>query len=180
MTLPTSFCIDSGQIRTGVDGKDTYIKMLQQIIRVTAPIANGIVAEYPTVSSLVEAFREKGPLVLQNIKVSSCLALVSYFPPEHLALGMLLRHCYLLFRACALFLILNALFDPGNFHPELLSCAIYLIPPFTIYPIHILPQIELGLPSKHCSCDGQARLHLILQCLSISPLVKTQHSNPIQ
>ncbi|MCJ1433398.1 hypothetical protein MMC27_002758 [Xylographa pallens] len=64
-----SFCMDVGQVKTGDDKDDTFIKMLQEIIRVTTPIAYGIAAEYPNVVSLVAAFKEHGPLVLEDLKV---------------------------------------------------------------------------------------------------------------
>lgn len=67
--LDTTFCMDSGQVKTGEDKNDTYIKMLQEVIRVTAPVAYGIAAEYPNVVSLVQAMRTKGPLALEKIEV---------------------------------------------------------------------------------------------------------------
>ena len=71
--LEADFCMEIGQIRAGEDSKDTFTKMLQQVIRLTAPIAYGIVAHYPDVPSLVQAFQREGPLVLQDIKVGdSC------------------------------------------------------------------------------------------------------------
>ncbi|MCJ1384966.1 hypothetical protein MMC17_008084 [Xylographa soralifera] len=63
-----SFCMDVGQVKTGDDKDDTFIKMLQEVIRVTTPIAYGIAAEYPSVVSLVAAFKEHGPLVLEDLK----------------------------------------------------------------------------------------------------------------
>ncbi len=69
MNLPTSFCMDAGQVKSGVDAKDTYLKMLQQIVRVTPPVAHGIVAQYPNVQSLVKALEEGGVGALQFIKV---------------------------------------------------------------------------------------------------------------
>ena len=70
MSLQASFCMDAGQIKTGEDKTDTYVKMLQENIRVTAPVAHGIAAEYPNVVSLVRAFRIKGPLILEDLKVN--------------------------------------------------------------------------------------------------------------
>ncbi|MCJ1404446.1 hypothetical protein MMC11_007671 [Xylographa trunciseda] len=66
--LDVSFCMDVGQVKTGDDKDDTFIKMLQEIIRVTTPIAYGIAAEYPNVVSLVAAFRAHGPLVLADLQ----------------------------------------------------------------------------------------------------------------
>ena len=69
MNLETSFCMDVGQVKTG-DGKDdTYNKMLQEIIRVTAPVAYGIAVEYPNVQALVKGFEMKGPTALQDLRV---------------------------------------------------------------------------------------------------------------
>ena len=71
MNLESSFCMESGQVRTGEDKADTFFKMLQEVVRVTAPIANGIASEYPSVLALVKAFRAHGPLVLEDLKVWS-------------------------------------------------------------------------------------------------------------
>jgi crossover junction endonuclease EME1 len=60
MTLDTAFCMDNGQVKTGDGASDTWVKMLQEVNRITAPIAYGIAAEYPSASALVEAFDEKG------------------------------------------------------------------------------------------------------------------------
>ena len=69
MNLQASFCMDTGQVKTGIDASDTYVKMLQEIIRVTAPVAYGIAAEYPNLYSLVAGFKERGPTALQDLKV---------------------------------------------------------------------------------------------------------------
>jgi crossover junction endonuclease EME1 len=71
MDLEASFCMEAGQVKTGEDRNDTYIKMLQEIVRVTPPVAYGIAAEYPDVPSLMNAFRERGATALQDLKVSS-------------------------------------------------------------------------------------------------------------
>ncbi|ODH14046.1 hypothetical protein ACO22_06717 [Paracoccidioides brasiliensis] len=63
-----SFCMDVGQVRTGEDNADTYVKMLQEIQRVTAPISYGITMQYPTVGELVRELKEQGPLLLENVK----------------------------------------------------------------------------------------------------------------
>lgn len=68
MNLDTSFCMESGQVKTGDDKSDTYVKMLQEVVRVTAPIAYGIAAEYPNVISLVRGLRRRGPLALEDIE----------------------------------------------------------------------------------------------------------------
>jgi crossover junction endonuclease EME1 len=70
-TLGAGFCMESGQVKTGEDTKDTYVRMLQEIVRVTAPIAYGIAAEYGTVSSLVRGLEEYGPTRLEGVKKSA-------------------------------------------------------------------------------------------------------------
>ena len=65
--------MEAGQVKTGEDKYDTYIKMLLEIVRVTAPVAHGIAAEYPDVPSLMNGFRERGVTALQDLKVSSCV-----------------------------------------------------------------------------------------------------------
>ncbi len=69
MNLDTSFCMDAGQVKTGDDKDDTYVKMLQEIVRVTAPVAYGIASEYPNVMALTKGFREKGPTALEDLMV---------------------------------------------------------------------------------------------------------------
>ncbi|KAJ0164683.1 Crossover junction endonuclease eme1 [Colletotrichum tanaceti] len=65
------FCMETGQVRTGEDVKDTYVRMLQEIVRVTHPIAYGVVSEFGTVPELVRAFEERGPLCLENCRKST-------------------------------------------------------------------------------------------------------------
>jgi crossover junction endonuclease EME1 len=60
--------MDSGQVKSGEDAKDTYSKMLQEIIRITAPIAYGIMAEYPSVQELVKGLEKDGPLALEDCR----------------------------------------------------------------------------------------------------------------
>ncbi|KAI0843622.1 hypothetical protein F5Y06DRAFT_255379 [Hypoxylon sp. FL0890] len=62
------FCMEAGQVRTGEDAKDTYVRMLQEVTRVTAPIAYGIAAKYGTVSELVRGLEREGPLALENCR----------------------------------------------------------------------------------------------------------------
>ncbi|KAI1139894.1 hypothetical protein F5Y05DRAFT_335362 [Hypoxylon sp. FL0543] len=62
------FCMEAGQVRTGEDAKDTYVRMLQEVTRVTAPIAYGIAAKYGTVSGLVRGLEREGPLALENCR----------------------------------------------------------------------------------------------------------------
>lgn len=71
MNLETSFCMESGQVKTGEDKDDTFVKMLQEVVRVTPPIAYGIASEYPSVLALVKAFRKHGPLVLEDLQKSA-------------------------------------------------------------------------------------------------------------
>ena len=58
------FCMESGQVRTGDSAKDTYVRMLQEITRVTAPIAFGIAAEFGSVGDLVRGLEQGGPSTL--------------------------------------------------------------------------------------------------------------------
>ena len=69
MRLDTSFCMDSGQVKTGDDKEDTYIKMLQEVNLVTVSMANGIAAKYPDVSKLLSGFKDHGPLALEDVRV---------------------------------------------------------------------------------------------------------------
>ncbi|KAK7417804.1 hypothetical protein QQZ08_011500 [Neonectria magnoliae] len=70
-TLGAGFCMESGQVKTGDDAKDTYVRMLQEIVRVTAPIAYGIAAEFGTVSDLVRTLEAEGPTRLEDIRKSA-------------------------------------------------------------------------------------------------------------
>ena len=63
-----SFCMDSGQVRTGDDTKDTFVKMLQEVQRVTPSMAQGIVNEYETVRQLVKGFDKHGNLLLEDVR----------------------------------------------------------------------------------------------------------------
>jgi crossover junction endonuclease EME1 len=60
--------MDSGQVKSGEDANDTYSKMLQEIIRITAPVAYGIMAEYPTAQKLVKGLEENGPTALEECR----------------------------------------------------------------------------------------------------------------
>ncbi|KAH6608307.1 hypothetical protein Trco_004620 [Trichoderma cornu-damae] len=71
VTSTAGFCMESGQVRTGDDTRDTYVRMLQEIARVTAPIAYGIVSELDTVSKLVQGLERGGPLRLENVRKSA-------------------------------------------------------------------------------------------------------------
>jgi crossover junction endonuclease EME1 len=67
----TGFCMETGQVRTGDGPADTYVRMLQEVVRVTAPIAYGIAGQYPTVSHLVRGLEAEGPLALEAIRKSA-------------------------------------------------------------------------------------------------------------
>jgi crossover junction endonuclease EME1 len=63
-----AFCMDVGQVKTGDDARDTYVKMLQEVQRVTPAMAYGIANRYPNVRALVKAFRDEGRLVLEDVR----------------------------------------------------------------------------------------------------------------
>jgi len=63
--------MESGQVKTGDNAQDIYIRMLQENLRITAPIAFGISTEYPTVQELVKGLRSDGPLALADCMTSS-------------------------------------------------------------------------------------------------------------
>ncbi|EEP79813.1 conserved hypothetical protein [Uncinocarpus reesii 1704] len=63
-----AFCMDTGQVKTGTDADDTYIKMLEEIQRITAPIAYGVAMKYSNVRELVNGMKAHGPLSLQDVK----------------------------------------------------------------------------------------------------------------
>jgi len=63
-----AFCMEKGQVRTGDGAEDTFVRMLQEIARVTAPVAFGIAAEFSTVARLVRGMEEGGPLRLEGCR----------------------------------------------------------------------------------------------------------------
>ncbi|EXJ55470.1 hypothetical protein A1O7_08397 [Cladophialophora yegresii CBS 114405] len=63
-----SFCMNSGQVRTGDDAKDTFVKMLQEVQRVTPSMAYGIVEEFKTIRKLVKGFGKHGNLLLEDVR----------------------------------------------------------------------------------------------------------------
>ncbi|CAK7274408.1 hypothetical protein SEPCBS119000_006154 [Sporothrix epigloea] len=65
-----SFCMDSGQITTGDDPQNLYALILQQVARVTEPVALGIAARFDDIPRLVRGFEEEGPLALEAIPKS--------------------------------------------------------------------------------------------------------------
>lgn len=70
-SLDTNFCMESGQVKPGDGASDTFTKMLQGMVRITAPVAYGIAAEYPTVQKLVKGLKDEGPLALQDCSKSA-------------------------------------------------------------------------------------------------------------
>lgn len=67
----SAFCMDVGQVKTGEDRTDTFVKMLQEVNRVTASMAYGIVERYPGVGDLMEGLKRGGPGLLEDVKVCS-------------------------------------------------------------------------------------------------------------
>lgn len=66
-----AFCMDAGQVRTGDGAHDTYVRMLQEILRVTVPIAHGVAAEFGSPAELVRGLEREGPLALADIRKSA-------------------------------------------------------------------------------------------------------------
>jgi crossover junction endonuclease EME1 len=64
-----AFCMDGGQVKSGENKTDTYVKMLQEVNRVTASMAYGVAERYPSVLDLVTGMRRHGPGMLENVKV---------------------------------------------------------------------------------------------------------------
>lgn len=67
----SAFCMDVGQVKTGEDKKDTFVKMLQEVNRVTASMAYGIVEQYPSVVDLVDGMKEGGSGLLEDVRKSA-------------------------------------------------------------------------------------------------------------
>ncbi|XP_044723681.1 ERCC4 domain-containing protein [Hirsutella rhossiliensis] len=70
-TSSVGFCMESGQVRTGDGPKDTYVRMLQEIVRITAPIAYGVANEFASLSQLVRGLENGGPERLESVKKSA-------------------------------------------------------------------------------------------------------------
>lgn len=66
----SAFCMESGQVKPGEDSFDSYIRMLQEVSRVTASMAYGVAHQHPTVVDLVRGMRRSGPGMLEHVKVS--------------------------------------------------------------------------------------------------------------
>jgi len=60
--------MESGQVQVGNGVQDTFVKMLQEMTRITAPIAYGISAEFSTVQKLVDGLQKGGPLALAELR----------------------------------------------------------------------------------------------------------------
>ncbi|KAH9992869.1 hypothetical protein F4779DRAFT_637503 [Xylariaceae sp. FL0662B] len=70
-TNNSNFCMEAGQVRTGDGPADTYVRMLQEIARVTAPVAHGVAAAYPSVAALVRGLERDGPRALEHCRKKS-------------------------------------------------------------------------------------------------------------
>ncbi|KAG5921414.1 hypothetical protein E4U42_005856 [Claviceps africana] len=70
-TSVAGFCMESGQVRTGDGVQDTYVRMLQEIVRITAPIAYGVAAEFDSVTKLVKGLEGGGPERLAAVRKST-------------------------------------------------------------------------------------------------------------
>ena len=68
--------METGQVHSGKNNEDTYLKILKQLVRITDKEADGIASRYPNVTSLVKAFSDVGPLALENVPVSTFACLL--------------------------------------------------------------------------------------------------------
>lgn len=66
-----SFCMESGQVKTGENALDTYVRMLQEVQRVTPSMAYGIAAKYGDVKTLIKGFKKEGSLMLEDVAKSA-------------------------------------------------------------------------------------------------------------
>ncbi|KAJ5945674.1 hypothetical protein N7454_002513 [Penicillium verhagenii] len=66
-----AFCMDVGQVKSGEDNSDTFVKMLQEINRVTASMSYGIAGQYPCVTDLIRGMRMHGPTALEDVRKSA-------------------------------------------------------------------------------------------------------------
>ena len=71
-----AFCMAVGQVRSGVDRADTYVRMLRENVRVTAPVAAALAEVCPGVPSLVRTLRRGGPGALEDVQVCGSRFLV--------------------------------------------------------------------------------------------------------
>ncbi|KAL4936018.1 ERCC4 domain-containing protein [Aspergillus oleicola] len=67
----SAFCMDTGQVKPGENASDAYVRMLQEVSRVTASMAYGIATQYPSVLELVRGMRRSGPGMLEDVKKSA-------------------------------------------------------------------------------------------------------------
>ncbi|GAB1196851.1 hypothetical protein APSETT444_006129 [Aspergillus pseudonomiae] len=67
----SAFCMDGGQVKPGENKSDTFVKMLQEVTRVTASMAYGITTQYPSAVDLVRGMRRHGPAMLEDVKKSA-------------------------------------------------------------------------------------------------------------
>ncbi|KAE8380848.1 ERCC4 domain-containing protein [Aspergillus bertholletiae] len=67
----SAFCMDGGQVKPGENKSDTFVKMLQEVHRVTASMAYGITTQYPSAIDLVCGMRRHGPAMLEDVKKSA-------------------------------------------------------------------------------------------------------------
>ncbi|ETS79330.1 hypothetical protein PFICI_09183 [Pestalotiopsis fici W106-1] len=65
------FSVESGQVKTGENARETYILMLQEIARVTTSMAICIAEAFPTVTDLVRGLERDGARALENIRKST-------------------------------------------------------------------------------------------------------------
>ena len=61
--------MESGQIKSGSTPEDTFLKMLQQVHRVTPQAADTIAGTYKSVHRLIRAFQQGGPEILEDLVV---------------------------------------------------------------------------------------------------------------
>ncbi|PYH90609.1 hypothetical protein BO71DRAFT_486955 [Aspergillus ellipticus CBS 707.79] len=67
----SAFCMDVGQVKPGENRSDVFVKMLQEVNRITASMAYGITTRYPSVMDLVREMRIHGPGLLEDVKKSA-------------------------------------------------------------------------------------------------------------
>jgi crossover junction endonuclease EME1 len=70
-TTHANFCMDSGQVATGDNRHDVYVRMLQEIKGLTPGSAYGIAAEFASVTKLVRGLEANGHLCLENVMKSA-------------------------------------------------------------------------------------------------------------
>jgi crossover junction endonuclease EME1 len=62
------FCMEAGQISVGVDASDTFVQMLLQVARVTAPVAYAVRDRYGSVQGLIKGFEREGRDCLAEVR----------------------------------------------------------------------------------------------------------------